>query len=588
MFSNGHHPSPPRFVTRTLVTTLATLAFVLTAVLVVVSLSVRDHVRRSVVEKLETGQRLLVRLEERRIDELRAQVANLAESPTLKAALDTYHSERRSSSNDYRAQLAATVGRELDKVAARLDADVVAARDLKGDSVAVAGRRAAGWQTGQSTETAAAARTFLVLPSGIFRAVTVSVTLSGAGIGSVLLAQAIDDRYASELSALSGARTLVVSNDRVLASTLPPAAAEGIDQDAIGAFGEGGLVTLAGEEYAVRPLLRDGSTAVYALDSIDASARPLLRSSLMTMGGIALGGFLLAGIASLWLARTVSRPIDTLSQALTEMTRTRSFDRHLSPSGASLELDSLTDAFNTMTGAINAAEAETVKAYLEAIRALAMALDARDPYTAGHSERVSVLSVAIGREMRLGAEELEVLRLGALLHDIGKIGISDHLLRKPAPLTADEYEVVKTHPAVGSRILRHVRFLEPHLPIVELHHERPDGRGYPSGLEGDAIPVLARIVHVADAYDAMTSARAYRPALPSSAGLAELHRCAGTDFDPAAVRALAAVLARDGAPVVQATAIRATPTSLPARKPTSSTSGAPNPLDEFSSESQAI
>src|SRR5690606_26297853 len=109
-------------------------------------------------------------------------------------------------------------------------------------------------------------------------------------------------------------------------------------------------------------------------------------------------------------------------------------------------------------------------AYLEAIRALALALDARDPYTAGHSERVSALSVAIGRQMRLDETTLEVLRLGALLHDIGKIGISDHVLRKPGPLTDDEYDVIKTHPAVGSRILRSVRFLAPHLPIVELHH----------------------------------------------------------------------------------------------------------------------
>ena len=106
--------------------------------------------------------------------------------------------------------------------------------------------------------------------------------------------------------------------------------------------------------------------------------------------------------------------------------------------------------------------------------------------------------------------------------------------------------MVKTHPTVGSRILRHVRFLEPHLPIVELHHERPDGGGYPYGLKGDAIPMLARIVHVADAYDAMTSARAYRPALPAATGLLELQRCAGTDFDPAAVRAITAVLTRDG------------------------------------------
>jgi putative nucleotidyltransferase with HDIG domain len=212
-----------------------------------------------------------------------------------------------------------------------------------------------------------------------------------------------------------------------------------------------------------------------------------------------------------------------------------------------------------------------------------MALDARDPYTSGHSERVSALSVAIGREMHLDERTLEVLRLGALLHDIGKIGISDNLLRKPAVLTPDEYEVIKSHPTVGSRILRNVRFLDAHLPIVELHHERPDGRGYPCGLKGDEIPLLARIVHVADAYDAMTSARAYRPALPAAVGLRELRRCAGTEFDADAVQAIAAVLARgEFRPVAGELKLPSEAASTRVESPV--TRQPADPLDEFGSE----
>ena len=195
-----------------------------------------------------------------------------------------------------------------------------------------------------------------------------------------------------------------------------------------------------------------------------------------------------------------------------------------------------------MMQSISAAQAETRSAYVGAIRALALALDARDPYTAGHSERVSAISVAVGRQMGLRDDDLDVLRLGALLHDIGKIGISDNVLRKPEGLTSAEFELIREHPGLGARILRTVPFLAPHVPIVELHHERPDGRGYPYGLTSAQTPLLARIVHVADAFDAMTSARAYRPARGSAEAVTELWRCAGTQFDAEVVQALVRAL----------------------------------------------
>ena len=187
---------------------------------------------------------------------------------------------------------------------------------------------------------------------------------------------------------------------------------------------------------------------------------------------------------------------------------------------------------------VTAAEAEAEATYLGAVRALAAALDARDPYTAGHSERVSTFAVAIGQELGLDDEAMETLRLGALLHDVGKIGVPDEVLRKQGALTPAEFEAIKVHPSAGARILRSIPFLAPHIPIVELHHERPDGRGYPYGLVGDAIPLAARIVHVADAFDAMTSARAYRAARLPVEAIAELRRCTGTDFDGPSVEAL--------------------------------------------------
>jgi putative nucleotidyltransferase with HDIG domain len=299
---------------------------------------------------------------------------------------------------------------------------------------------------------------------------------------------------------------------------------------------------LAGEEYAIRPLLAMGPARILALNSIDAAARAATRDALLSLGTIAFGAFVLAGFSSLWLARTLSDPINRLSREIEVMTAARDLSGTLPPTASSRELDALTTAFNQLMRGLAAAEAQSRAAYVGAIRALAAALDARDPYTAGHSERVSAFSVLIGREMKLADADLDVLRLGALLHDIGKIGLSDEILRKPGPLTAEEFEQIKRHPGLGARILRQVPFLAPHLPIVELHHERPDGRGYPYGLRGDDIPLAARIVHVADAFDAMTSARAYRPARAAAEALAELLRHSGTQFDPASVDALAAAL----------------------------------------------
>ena len=170
-------------------------------------------------------------------------------------------------------------------------------------------------------------------------------------------------------------------------------------------------------------------------------------------------------------------------------------------------------------GGLTAAEAETRAAYLGTIRALAAALDARDPYTAGHSERVSALSVLIARQLQLREAEVDIIRLGALLHDIGKIGARR---RHPAQARAADGRRVRADQAPSRRSARascaRCRSSSLTCAIVELHHERPDGHGYPFGLRGDDIPLAARIVHVADAFDAMTSARAYRPARAAVGG----------------------------------------------------------------------
>ena len=171
------------------------------------------------------------------------------------------------------------------------------------------------------------------------------------------------------------------------------------------------------------------------------------------------------------------------------------------------------------------------------VHALADAVDARDPYTSGHAGRVMTYSSAIGNEMGLSEKALAELILAAQLHDIGKIGIPDALLLKPGKLTVDEYDIIKKHPAIGVGILKNVPDLQPILPGVLYHHERHDGKGYPDGLDDGKIPDTAKIIAVADSYDAMTTNRPYRVAMSHEQAISELELNRNTQFDPSVVDA---------------------------------------------------
>ncbi|MFJ3163608.1 HD-GYP domain-containing protein [Streptomyces kanasensis] len=180
------------------------------------------------------------------------------------------------------------------------------------------------------------------------------------------------------------------------------------------------------------------------------------------------------------------------------------------------------------------------------IRALVQAVDLKDAYTRGHSERVGRASVMIGRELGMAEERLEVLRFAGTLHDVGKLGVPTRVLRKNGPLTPEERRIIELHPEYGHEMTRGIGFLGEARAAILHHHERLDGGGYPYGLRGAQIPEVARVVAVADAFDAMTSTRSYRRARPVGAALAELDRCSGSHFDPVMVRALARALARHG------------------------------------------
>ena len=442
--------------------------------------------RQSVADNLASAQQMFSSVEARRQQEVLASVATLAENPTLKAALDTWLTERHSAATSA-DELLATVQREADKIAgAHLRGcsgrhRSRGARDRERRAAARRrGRAAHAWApfpTPQATSLA------IATDGQVFRVSSVTLELQDASVGSLRLGTALSDGYAHDIALLSRGEAAIILNGRVLASTLPAGKAAALASSPATRSQSAQKVDLLGESWAVQPLLQIGDVQLLALASIDLVAARETQVALASLGWIALGAMSLAVLGSVWLARTLTQPIDQLSRTIASMADNR-VSEPLPPGGASRELDQLAATFNPLMASRAAAEAEAEATYLGAVRALAAALDARDPYTAGHSERVSTLAVAMGEEMGLDADAIETLRLGALLHDIGKIGVPDEVLRKRGRLTAAEFDAIKTHPSAGARILRSIPFLAPHIPIVELHHERPDGLGYPYGLQG--------------------------------------------------------------------------------------------------------
>jgi HD-GYP domain-containing protein (c-di-GMP phosphodiesterase class II) len=261
-----------------------------------------------------------------------------------------------------------------------------------------------------------------------------------------------------------------------------------------------------------------------------------------------LAVFLSVGL-SILSARRITSPLQVLAQSSRAIARGDFSQRvHLK---TRTEIGELAATFNTMSEELEqfvedlkrAAE-ENKNLFMGSIQMLAGAVDEKDPYTRGHSDRVTKYSLMIAKEMGLDPGFLEILRISAQLHDVGKIGIEDHILKKPGALTPEEFEVMKTHTTKGATILRPVPQLSEMLPGIELHHEALNGRGYPYGLKGDQIPLLARVIAVADTFDALTTNRPYQKAHNPVEALRIIQNLSGQRLDPKAVAALQAVFQR--------------------------------------------
>ena len=273
---------------------------------------------------------------------------------------------------------------------------------------------------------------------------------------------------------------------------------------------------------------------------LDRNTAPLNHELFRHIETIILGAF--AGLAvalvgGWFLTSQITQPLRNFVDVMRLMQSTGDFDIKIDLHPEDRDMSIVEDAFVALVSRMRDSRQREEQSYWSTLQALVTALDVRDNETAGHSLRVARYSLAIGDRMRLKPDVMEQLRQGALLHDIGKIGVPDAVLRKQSRLTPDEWAEMKKHPDIGRRFLEDIQFLRSAIEVVYCHHERWDGTGYPQGLAGDSIPLPARIFAVADALDAITSRRYYKEAQSFREAVVEIESCAGSHFDPAVVKA---------------------------------------------------
>jgi putative nucleotidyltransferase with HDIG domain len=374
----------------------------------------------------------------------------------------------------------------------------------------------------------------LVIGSRIIRFASVPIIENEENIGSI---------STGEYFAFPGSTTpaVLIHDGEVVDLNIPNVSTKEVEASFHGCVGRSECdFRLRGANWISVPLQDLGSGyTLWSLENVDEATAPVRAKLCNLFLTMAFGSVLVALLCSIISSRSIVKPIALVVSHLRNAERTgvlADFTSDLSPT---TEIRELAESYRRATGSVRNAQENLQRAYVEFVRSLANALDARDRYTAGHSYRVSQLSSATAAAMGLLPEHIERIRVGALLHDIGKIGIDDSILQKPGRLTNEEFEIVKRHPVIGRRILEGVQGFAPYIEAVELHHENWDGSGYPKGQSGEETPLDARIIHVSDAYDAMTTNRSYRRGMTHQQAIRQLFTHAGTQFDPRIVQVFA-------------------------------------------------
>ncbi|HEY7392505.1 MAG TPA: HD domain-containing phosphohydrolase [Bryobacteraceae bacterium] len=524
-----------RFATRTFLWSFVPIVLLLIAGFWVVRSAAVATIRAGLRAAARDNQVALARVEARSEDRNQTTLRAIAENPALKAGLDLLGSEK-----DAPTEARNTVADQLSEICQTLQYDFMMVSNARGEPVAAVTRQASGFAPVELAGIAPADRGIVLAGGSLYEVASVPMFEDIAQAGTLSMGSVFDiSRF--------GVPAVLLHNGRVAASELRELAPSLIQTALRPCLPDAECeVRIRDQVYLSLPIapgaLRLGGgyslRSLQNLDTATAHVQAVLQRVFLTVGFAVLVAALGIGLLT---SRSIARPLAEMAARLRCASATGELPDFPESVGAGLEIRELTRGFDQAAKAVREARERLTRAYVEFVGSLAQALDARDPYTAGHSRRVSNYACAIAEAMGLAEPEVETIRVGALLHDLGKIGISDVVLHKPGRLTADETDLIRQHPVIGRRILDNVHGLEPYLGIVELHHENWDGSGYPRGLKGAETPLEARIVKVADSYDAMTSDRPYRRGMTHAQAMAILRKVSGSETDTEIVEAFSRV-----------------------------------------------
>jgi putative nucleotidyltransferase with HDIG domain len=537
-----------RFQTRAFLFSFVPFAILLAASFFIAQKLVQTTVREGLRASLRENQLSRAR-EQAKADFQNIRVLKMAgEDAGLKAAMQSFDSESGDLQSDDEGQpnsesvtARGGMGDQLRGLGERMGFDYLSVSAPSGAPLAGVVRQAGETPGGKSQLVPLdgpliehGEKGLLVIGSRIIRFASVPMNENGKTVGSLSVGQYFDFPGAAAPAAL-------IHDGAVIDLNISNFAGREVEASFRGCAGQSECdFRLGGANWISVPLqdLGDGYT-LWSLQNVDEATRPVLsklRNLFLTMG---IGSVLVALLFSIASSRSIVKPIAHVVSHLRNAERTGVLPDFTSDHSPTAEIRELVESYQRAAGSVRNAQGNLQKAYVEFVRSLANALDARDRYTSGHSYRVSQLSSATAVAMGLGPDDIERIRVGALLHDIGKIGIDDSILQKAERLTLEEFEIVKQHTVIGRRILEGVQGLAQYVEAVELHHENWDGTGYPKGQSGEETPLDARIIHVSDAYDAMTTDRSYRRGMTRDEAVRQLFKYAGTQFDPRIVEVFA-------------------------------------------------